>query len=585
MSISKMSPLTRELVAYQRKSTQEGMLGGRVVTAGVSVVLHVEAVYRAGYVFFLTIQDVFSKSDQEWLADQKRAGLAAYSLSWDAFCSTFSSRPLPKEEEARAEAQAPPPSPSLSASTASEWEVEFSAVPHTPPKAENSGWSFLRFLPFMNLAAAPSSEREPLSPLHDAAQVQAQLEKELRLAAEQLKREVKKEFTLTRPPSYLSESEGWKMDQSSLGGYAVGHCSFSDPESKIVGTHFASHLPITIGGQVHELFFAAAVEAPKSSKAAIYLRNHLQAALVEMLQMHNPLELSVVGIRNSLHLLFDHLQKKFALDFEKTKFLDHEARVSLVVILDGAVWSVNLGDGSIVYATGDETAQLTVKESADIPSFSGTSNVVPRITVSPLRPNAHLTLVPSALIQSTSAAGLAEAIRRAGVSPQNLAFASLHTVRERERTAPSYCVVIQTPRRIKAIGSSGVHQVHVTPDMGPQPEPEGLDRELGYSSGPDEEAMRAFEQEFAAEDAAGAASSKKEAPSFLMPPSPGNSDLGSLTTPDLSPIHSSPLDAVRAGLPLHASRVSAAKPPESPESGVLVDKDDASESWSEASAR
>ena len=96
-----MSPLTRGLFDRQQRFQKEAgndsslvgivkvNLVGRVIRLGMALVLHAEAVSRAVYICFLSMQYCFNKSNKSLIEKQKVEGSTAMTVSLRAFFSIF----------------------------------------------------------------------------------------------------------------------------------------------------------------------------------------------------------------------------------------------------------------------------------------------------------------------------------------------------------------------------------------------------------------------------------------------------------------------------------------------------------------
>jgi hypothetical protein len=223
------------------------------------------------------------------------------------------------------------------------------------------------------------------------------------------------EGVLLRPPGTwrcFETDPRWHLCSETIGTATVGMCQFAHPEHALKGEFISSSFDLRIGERAHSFQLFASIEALEGPRAAQFVRNRLPVVLARLLQNHNVGEPSELGVHRALKSVFAELDKEFR--EENRPFLDRYsgrcvaqdgAAVVLTLLLDGQVWTANLGNGGAVLIHEQRVA-VRLCRGADVSGAAAREEPIeaiglddnhavqlePRVTVCPFRAGDQLVL-------------------------------------------------------------------------------------------------------------------------------------------------------------------------------------------------
>ncbi|MBX7065896.1 MAG: protein phosphatase 2C domain-containing protein [Parachlamydiales bacterium] len=183
-----------------------------------------------------------------------------------------------------------------------------------------------------------------------AERIQGKLEREWTMAQEQMGAEEDGAFR------YIEGNFGHK-ETDRVGGLDVGICHYIGRRPEMEDEHIATSFHVMINGQVHSGKLFGIFDGHGGRGASRYLRDHLQAKLQEKLEQFNSAGLTDEEIWNALKLSFVELNNEFNEQSGST--------ATVAMILDGQLWTANVGDSRTILQNGDEIQQLSQDANLD----------------------------------------------------------------------------------------------------------------------------------------------------------------------------------------------------------------------------
>lgn len=174
--------------------------------------------------------------------------------------------------------------------------------------------------------------------------IQRKLDKELRCAKNQMIGEQDGDF------QYLEGNLG-HTEAERVGKYNVGVCHFIGRRPDMEDEHLATQFDIRINGRTFPVRLFALFDGHGGDEASKFLKANLKEKLAQMLVEMNRNDLSDMGIWNALKMTFVRLNEEFNEDAGST--------ATVAMILDGKIWTANVGDARTILVNGDEVVQLT----------------------------------------------------------------------------------------------------------------------------------------------------------------------------------------------------------------------------------
>jgi protein phosphatase 1L len=121
--------------------------------------------------------------------------------------------------------------------------------------------------------------------------------------------------------------------------------------------HIATSFVVHIDGRNYPVELFGIFDGHGGNEASRFVRDHLAGRLYQALREFNPSGLTEAGIWRALKVTFVRLNQ----DFKNTlgSPLDQGTTATVAMILDGKLWTANVGDARTVLDNGGEPEQLT----------------------------------------------------------------------------------------------------------------------------------------------------------------------------------------------------------------------------------
>lgn len=148
----------------------------------------------------------------------------------------------------------------------------------------------------------------------------------------------------------------------------VGLCAAQGRRPTMEDTHIAAAFNISIEGTDYPCRLFGIFDGHGGSEAARFVKFHIQQVLQELIPTTNRTELSSHGMYNALKLLGVRLSEEFN---QKAPHLrDRGTTLSIALILNGLLWTANIGDSRIILANGGTAEQLTEDQKPGDPYYT-----------------------------------------------------------------------------------------------------------------------------------------------------------------------------------------------------------------------
>ncbi len=178
--------------------------------------------------------------------------------------------------------------------------------------------------------------------------IQAKLKKEYLHAQNQMRREV--DGPAFRYLENKCNDEN-STETEQIGEYDVGIFHTIGRRKEMEDTHLATSFDLKINGKEFPVRLFGIFDGHGGDEASKYLKNHLGEQLEKTLVELNPKGLTDEGIWNALKLTFVRLNDEFKKESGST--------ATVAMILDGKLWTANVGDSRTILENGNETIQLS----------------------------------------------------------------------------------------------------------------------------------------------------------------------------------------------------------------------------------
>jgi protein phosphatase 1L len=155
-------------------------------------------------------------------------------------------------------------------------------------------------------------------------------------------------------------SEEWK--QNVLTKLKVGECNVGiaswqgHHKNAMEDEHLAIPFNLSINGKEYFIQLFGVFDGHGGKKAAEYVRDNLSDTLKQNLQKYNENGLSDQGIWQALKLTPVHLDHGFKKEFDE---VFDGTTATIAMILDGKIWTINVGDSRTVLDNSGEAIQLS----------------------------------------------------------------------------------------------------------------------------------------------------------------------------------------------------------------------------------
>ncbi len=359
LSFPQSSPFTRSICIATRDKI-EGMaldlagkikyqFVGRALALGACLATLVEAVARAVILCFLALGACFSEAIKKTFIEQSQKCTQALAASSTCFATIFNltllSQKIPRETPIVLPWHREHPVPRLRLERALQPEP----VQDTAP---------------IRLTAVQQRE---FRVREGEENIRGRLEREYLHAQLQMEEEAPKGFAyhVAQP---LLDPENWHPEGKQVGGFDVGICHYIGRRPTMEDEHIATSFEVNIGGRVHSVRLFGVFDGHNGPQASQYLRDNLQRKLTQTLLRMNPEGLTDVGIWNALKLTLVELSFDF-LNEKREIARKQGSTATVAMILDGKLWTANVGDSRIILENGRVPIQLTEDQKPDIPRF------------------------------------------------------------------------------------------------------------------------------------------------------------------------------------------------------------------------
>ena len=170
-----------------------------------------------------------------------------------------------------------------------------------------------------------------------------------------------------KAPEQLYQDPKWKFFHGNLGTHSVGGCHFANGQHSLGAQHIATMLELNIQGRLCPAPLFAILDPQIGFCATQYLVQQLPKTLLKHLNAQNANGLSQAGIYNSLSLAFSNLQNDFITKYSNSilnnqsreAVADHGSSATVVLVLNGAVWTAQLGSSRAACNSEGNPIQLT----------------------------------------------------------------------------------------------------------------------------------------------------------------------------------------------------------------------------------
>src|ERR1700722_11328682 len=250
------------------------------------------------------------------------------------------------------------------------------------------------------MVITPLGRKKPVTPVPDEKQLESQLKEQRQRAKDQMKRELDNEsfhYVPFTPNMSASRTSGnlrtiIKWDATIREGQAqppsekVGIAYMQGRADTIEDEHIAVSFNLRIGDTDYPIQLYGIFDGHLDNGASSYVRRHLQKKLEIKLQKSNPSGLTDKGISDALRETFEELNTDFTVHKESKEYtLSKHAGTTATVamILNGNLWTANLGASRIVLDINGEPVQLTEDDECT-EEGQGISNGIsstPKVTV------------------------------------------------------------------------------------------------------------------------------------------------------------------------------------------------------------
>lgn len=197
----------------------------------------------------------------------------------------------------------------------------------------------------------PPSERENRLTKDEAA-IHRSLGEQMRRNAEQMAHEPAKSFR------YLDAPVSWHSHEERVGNYQVGIAHAQGLRPTMEDEHLAVSFDLTIQGRRYPVQLFGIFDGHGGPMAARFVRDNLQRKLQETLIEFNPNGLTEAGIWRALKMASIRLNHDFKNSHGQIA-RDQGTTATIAMILDGNLWTANVGDARTVLDNNGIPVQLT----------------------------------------------------------------------------------------------------------------------------------------------------------------------------------------------------------------------------------
>ncbi len=175
---------------------------------------------------------------------------------------------------------------------------------------------------------------------------------ELEKAQEQQAKETDKAFAYLSAKEDIIGSDGSQpiAESHRIGDGEVGICHFIGKRGSMEDEHLATSFELAAGGIVYPVSLFGVFDGHGGREASLYVKEHVQAKLQEILTQYCADGLNDEAIWNGLKQTFVRLNQEFTHESAGTT-------ATVAMILDGRLWTANGGDSRTILDTGIQLSE------------------------------------------------------------------------------------------------------------------------------------------------------------------------------------------------------------------------------------
>ena len=201
--------------------------------------------------------------------------------------------------------------------------------------------------------AYPVEPEGPLTPemrswrvRQGAGLIVGKLQGQFERAQQQAAQEPNKEFRYLPAP----ENFGGEAHTEKVAGYEVGVCHFIGRRPTMEDEHLATSFDLHVGGKVYPVQLFGIFDGHGGHEASLYVRENLKRELHETLNEFCLNGLTEEAIWNGLKITFVRLNEGF-------KDGPSGSTATVAMILDGKLWTANVGDARTILDNGIQLSE------------------------------------------------------------------------------------------------------------------------------------------------------------------------------------------------------------------------------------
>jgi serine/threonine protein phosphatase PrpC len=187
---------------------------------------------------------------------------------------------------------------------------------------------------------------------NNSSEIKAHLAKQMQYGMEQMAKEPVKSFQYQNAPS------NWDMYEGKVGNYQVGVSHAQGRRPSMEDEHLATSFNLTIGGKNYPIQLFGIFDGHGGGEASKFVRDHLKVELEKSLKEFNPNGLSEKGIWQALKVTMVYLDSEFHAQ-NPTVAQRAGTTATVAMVLDGKIWTANVGDSRTVLDNNGSPIQLS----------------------------------------------------------------------------------------------------------------------------------------------------------------------------------------------------------------------------------
>jgi len=176
--------------------------------------------------------------------------------------------------------------------------------------------------------------------------IQRKLQTELEFA------EAQKDKELDGPDFQYLKGRVGSIEKEQIGPCEVATCHFIGRRPTMEDQHLATSFNLNIQGKNYPVLLFGIFDGHGGPKTAIYLKKYLRERLEKTLLEFNSERLTDEGIWNALKMTCVRLN-------EELKNEKSGSTATMTMVLDGRIWTANVGDSRTILCSGNQVTQLS----------------------------------------------------------------------------------------------------------------------------------------------------------------------------------------------------------------------------------